>query len=166
MKQFALILLIIQCGCGGKLSDEQRKQMREGMEQQKIVQMSDSEIVTAALEEGQTVFESMKNSRFDPNKIDSIARHYHVKIYWRIPGSGQSSEIEQQLIDAYVTGMATGSLQDNIQPLHKGSQTDYDSLLYSKPVVSAMPDGIEKLEGIWNIYISKKQVVLEKSSKD
>jgi len=166
MKRICLILLTVLAACGGKLSDEQRKQMREGMEQQKIVQMSDSEIVTAALEQGQVVFNALKESVFNQDKVDSIARHYHVKIYWRVPGSGQTTEIEQQLIDAYVTGMATGSLQDNIQPLHTSSQTTYDSLLYSKPIVSALPDGVEKLEGIWNIYISRKEVVLEESRKN
>ena len=165
MKRFALLLLTVVCACGGKLSDEQRKQMREGMEQQKIVQMNDSEIVSAALEQGQQVFKALEESKFDKNKVDSIADQHHVKIYWRVPGSPQSKEIEQQLIEAYVTGMATGSLQDNIQPLHEGSQTTYDSLLYSKPVVTPMADGVEKLDGVWNIYLSRKQVVLKASAK-
>jgi hypothetical protein len=165
MKRTAYILLIVFTACGGKLSDEQRKQMKEGMEQQKIVQLSNSEIVTAALEQGQTIFNVLEKSKFDHTKIDSIAHHYRVKIYWRTPGTADAKEIEQQLIEAYVSGMVTGSLQDNIQELHKADQSGYDSLLYSKPIVTPMPDGVEKLEGVWNIYLSKKQVVLMLSGK-
>jgi len=165
MKRSILLLLTILSGCGGKLSDEQRKQMKEGMEQQKIVQLSDSEIVTAALDQGQAIFNVLEKLKFDPTKIDSVARHYRVKIYWRTPGSSDAKEIEQQLIEAYVSGMVTGSLQDNIQPLHKGDHAKYDSLLYSKPVVTPMADGIEKLDGVWNIYISKKQIVLAVSAE-
>ena len=90
MKRFVLILLTLISGCGGKLSDEQRKQMKEGMEQQKIVQLSDSEIVTAALVQGQTIFNVLEKLKFDPTKIDSVARHYRVNIYWRTPGSSDA----------------------------------------------------------------------------
>ena len=95
-----------------------------------------------------------------------MASQYHTKIKWSVPGASSARDIEQQLIEAYVTGMATGSLQDNIQKLHTGMKPeDYDSLLYSKPVVTVMPDGVEKLEGIWNIYLSKKQIVLLAAEK-
>lgn len=165
MKRLVFLSIIILSACGGKLSDEQRKQMRDGMEQQKIVQMNDSEIVTAARDQGQAIFKVLEQVKFDRVKTDSIARHHRAKIVWSVPGSSNAKEIEQQLIEAYVAGMATGSLQDNIQPLHQADGNDYDSLLYSKPVVSPMPDGVEKLDGVWNIYLSKKQVVLTASAK-
>lgn len=164
MKRLIFLSVIILASCGGKLSDEQRKQMREGMEQQKIVQLNDAEIVTAARDQGQIIFNVLEQIKFDLHKTDSISKRYNAKIVWSVPGSSNAKEIEQQLIEAYVVGMATGSLQDNIQPLHT-SGNNYDSLLYSKPIVTPMPDGVEKLEGVWNIYLSKKEVVLAVSAK-
>lgn len=162
-----MILALLLSACGGNLSDDQRKKLKEGMASQKIVQVSDSDIVTAAHEQGKKIYEQLEKAQFNPNKVDSIANYYRVKIKWVIPGAGNAQETEQQLIDAYVMGMATGTLQDNIQRLHRSAdQTAYDSLLYSKPKVSPMPDGVEQLEGIWNIYLSKKQIVLSISATE
>lgn len=160
-----MILALLLSACGGNLSDDQRKKLKEGMANQKIVQVSDSDIVTAAHEQGKQIYEQLERAQFDPTKVDSIANYYRVKIKWVVPGAGNAQETEQQLIDAYVMGMATRTLQDNIQRLHRSAdQAAYDSLLYSKPKVSPMPDGVEQLEGIWNIYLSKKQIVLSISA--
>ena len=61
-------------GCGGSLSDEQRKKLHEGMEDQKIIRVSDSEIVTASLEYGRVIYAAMENIKFDAARIDSIGR--------------------------------------------------------------------------------------------
>lgn len=159
-----LVVAMLLSGCGGKLSDEQRKKMKEGMEQQKIVKLSDADITTAAMNRGREVFEQLEQVHFDSSKVDSVAAAYQVRIKWLVPGKVTGASLEQQLIDAYITGMATGSLQENIQKIHApGDPETYDSLVYSKPVVSPMPDGVENLEGIWNIYLSRKQIVLEAS---
>jgi len=159
-------LLLLLTACGGSLSDEQRKKMKEGMEQNKIVQMTDSEINMAALEQGRVVFDILEKNRFDVTKLDSISNRYRVKIKWMVPGAPDAGDIEQQLIEAYVSGIATGSLQDNVQRIHKPNDpTQYDSLLYSRPVVEPMPDGAENLKGVWNIYLSKKQIVLSAAAK-
>ena len=156
-----LLVSIILWSCGGSLSDEQRKKMKEGMEQNKIVQMSDSDITMTALDEGREVFSALEKVKFDPKKLDSIGSRYRVKIKWLVPGSSGAVDIEQQLIEAYISGIATGSLQDNIQKIHVGTDaTQYDSLLYSRPIVTTQPDGSDNLNGVWNIYLSKKQVVL------
>jgi len=160
----ALVIAMLLGGCGGKLSDEQRKKMNEGMEQQKIVRLSDSDITTAAMDRGREVFQQLEQVQFDSSKVDSIAAVHHVKIKWLVPGKVAGASLEQQLIDAYITGLATGSLQENIQKIHRPGDQAYDSLVYSKPVVSPMPDGVENLEGIWNIYLSRKQVVLDVSA--
>jgi uncharacterized membrane protein len=165
MKKFWLIIILGLAACGGKLSDEQRKRLREGMEDQKIVKLSDSEIVSAGLEQGQTIFAALQSIQFDTTKIDSLEKRYEVKIHYSVPGDSNSDQIQQQLIEAYIAGMATGSLQDNIQKLYKDdTQNAYDMLLYSKPVVSPMPDGVEKLDGVWHIYLSKKQIILKATS--
>ena len=157
----SIVVLVMLMACGGSLSDEQRKKMREGMEQQKIVRMTDSEVMTAAIDKGREVYALLEKIEFDSTRIDSIAAGNHVRISWVVPGKANAQAIEQQLIEAYVMGLATGSLQDNIQKLHKTNDpNDYDSILYSKPVVTPMPDGVENLKGIWNVYLSRKDIVL------
>jgi len=148
-------------GCGGSLSDEQRKRLHEGMDQQQIVRLSDSEIVTASLEQGRIVFAALDQVKFNPAKVDSIAARYHVRLRWIVPGSADALEIENQLIEAYVIGAETGSTQDNIQKLRTLPQADeYDSLLYSRPLVKPIADGAINVEGVWNVYIAKKDIIL------
>ena len=70
------------------------------------------------------------------------------------------------MIEAYVIGAETGLTQDNIQPLRRSEQsTEYDSLLYSRPVMTTMPDSVLRVDGVWNIYISKKDIVLHMGKK-
>ena len=165
MKQWILIGLIILTGCGGSLSDEQRKRLHEGMDKQKIVKLSDSEIMSASLDQGRLVFDALKKLEFNPSKVDSVAKKYDVKIRWITPGAGDALEVENQLIEAYVVGAETGSVQDNVQELHGNTASGYDSLLYSRPIVTPMPDGAVNVEGVWNIYMSKKNIVLS-AAKD
>ena len=166
MNRIIFFALIVLTACGGRLSDEQRKRLHEGMEEQKIVKLSDADIVTAALNEGQTVFAALQKTKFDSTKVDSIASQYEVKIHWTVPGGSTADMVEQQLIEAYVAGMVTGSVQDNIQKLYTDDkQNEYETLLYSKPIVTPMPDGVEQLQGVWHIYITKKQAVLAATKK-
>lgn len=161
MKKIGLLLLVILCArCGGSLSDEQRKKLHEGMAEQKIIRLSDSEIVTASLEKGRMVFKAIEHIDFEASKIDSVASKYNVKIKLITPGSDNALEVENQLIEAYIVGAETGSVQDNIQKLHVSQNTEvYDSLVYTRPKVSPLPDGAVKVEGIWNIYLAKKDVI-------
>jgi hypothetical protein len=161
MKKLLFIPIVMAMACGGSLSDEQRKKLHEGMEEQKIVKISDAEIVTASLERGRTIYKEMEKLKFDSLKMDSISERYHVKIKLITPGSSQALEVEQQLIEAYVVGAETGSVQDNIQKLHTTTDPkNYDSLIYTRPKVLPMTDGAVKVEGIWNIYLPKKDVIL------
>jgi hypothetical protein len=165
MKGWILIGLIILTGCGGSLSEEQRKKLHEGMDKQKIVKLSDSEIMTASLDQGRLIFDALKKLEFNPSKVDSVSKKYEVKIRWITPGAGDALEVENQLIEAYVVGAETGSVQDNVQELHGNTSSSYDSLLYSRPIVTPMADGAVNVEGVWNIYMSKKNIVLS-STKD
>ena len=165
MKRWILIGLVVFTGCGGSLSDEQRKRLHEGMDKQKIVKLSDSEIMSASLDQGRLIFDALKELQFNPQKVDSLAKKYEVKIRWITPGAGDALEVENQLIEAYVVGAETGSVQDNVQELHENRSSGYDSLLYSRPIVTPMPDGAVNVEGVWNIYMSKKKIVLS-ATKD
>jgi hypothetical protein len=159
-KGLITILVTVLAGCGGSLSDEQRKKLHEGMEDQKIIKLSDSEIVTASLEQGRVIYAAMKLMSFAPAKLDSLEKQYHVNITLLTPGGADALEVENQLIEAYVVGAETGSIQDNIQKLHGRNATDtYDSLLYTRPKLSTLPDGVVKVDGIWNIYLAKKDII-------
>jgi hypothetical protein len=35
----------------------------------------------------------------------------------------------------------------------------YDTLLYSRPVLTPLPDGAVNVEGVWSIYMAKKDIV-------
>ena len=104
MKKIYFLVLALLVGCGGSLSDEQRKKMREGLDEQKIVRLSDSEIVMSSMERGRSIFETMEARGFGPEAIDSIENQYRVRIKLITPGSDDALEVENQLIEAYVVG--------------------------------------------------------------
>jgi hypothetical protein len=161
MKKRGIVVLMLLCGCGGSLSDEQRKKLHDGMETQKIQKVSESEILTASLERGREIFAVLEKSDFDAMTLDSLSSQYHSRISWIQPGSSSAKEVERQLIEAYVIGAETGSSQDNVQILRRSADSsEYDSLIYSRPVVTPAKDGAVNVEGVWNIYLSRKQVVL------
>lgn len=147
------------------MSDEQRKKLHEGLEGQKIVRLNDSEIVTYSLERGRMIYEAIKKQEFSSAAIDSVEKQYRVRIKLITPGSSDALEVENQLIEAYIVGAETGSVPDNIQKLGvTDNQEQYDSLVYTTPKVTPLSDGAVKVEGIWNIYQAKKDVVLSITS--
>ena len=140
-------------GCGGSLTDEQRKQLKEGSEQQVIRKVSEAEILEEAFKKGRAIMEELENAHVSQ---DSVAVNYAVAVHWLEPGSSDASEIETQLIEAYLNSMMLGEeLKDNVQRIGN------DSLLYTKAVVQELPDGVVEVKGTWNIRMSKKQLVLD-----
>ena len=161
MRYSFLIVVVFISACGGSLSEDQRKRMREQMELQEIKKVSDAEITEAAYARGRQIMNELLKS--DPAKADSIVKASQGKIRWIVPGSSGAIDIEQQLIDAYIAAEA-GDLQDNIQEI-RTTQGKSDSILYTKPVVTKLPDGTERLDGVWNIWLSKKQLILSMDKK-
>jgi hypothetical protein len=160
MKEMCLVITsFLLLACGGNMSDEQRKKLHEGMEDQKIVKLSDAEIVTTSLDQGRIIYAAMESISFDGSKLDSLERHYRVNIQLLKPGTSNALEVENQLIEAYVAGAETGAIHDNIQKLPTTGKGDYDSLIYTRPKVSPLPDGAVKVEGIWNIHLAKKEII-------
>lgn len=143
-------------GCGGTLSEEQRKQMREARELQSIKKVSDAELQAAAFATGRKIMSALESN---PALVDSMDKQHQVHIHWLETGSTTGSEIEKQLIDAYLNSMMLGEeLADNVQRIGN------DSLLYTKPVVVERKDGVVEVKGTWNIRMSKKQLVLAMDS--
>lgn len=157
MKKVFFISLIVLTACGGSLSDEQRKQMRKASEQQAIVKVTEAEIMDAAFVKGRNVM-----SRLNENNPDtsSVSSEETVKIHWLAPGKAHGLEIEQQLIEAYLNSVLTGTpLQDNVQKIGE------DSLLYTNPVVITRADSSIEIKGTWNVWISKRDLILAMGKK-
>lgn len=151
MNKVLILLTCILFACGGSLTDEQRKRMREASEQQAVLKVTDAEITEAAFAKGRAVMETLTK----PDEADVVGQGAQVKIHWLEPGGGDALEIEQQLIDAYINSMIEGvPLQDNVQNIGD------DSVLYTKPVVLTKPDSSIEIKGTWNIWMSKKQLIL------
>lgn len=148
MKKLSVVLLLVM-GCGGGLTDEQRKKIKNEMETNQIKKVSEAEITEAAYEKGREIINLLSKN----NLPDSIAEANDVKIKWIEPGKGNQNEIEDQLIEAYLNNL-TGEHTDNVQRLGA------DSLLYTMPVVEKQADNVEVVQGMWSVYLSRKQIVL------
>ncbi len=155
--KFLIVLILVLTSCGGSLTDEQRKKMLEANEQQAIVKVTDAEITDAAFAKGRIVLEGITA----PEKADSLATAMNVKIHWLQAGaSANSLAVEQQLMDAYINSVITGTaMRDNVQKIGA------DTLLYTSVVVLTQADSSVEIKGTWNIWMSKKQLILSMGKK-
>jgi hypothetical protein len=156
--KYLLVSLTLLMACGGSLSDEQRRQMREKMDKNKILRITEVEITEAAFARGRELVETLDSLRTDSAKLDAFIRSQNGKIRFMTPDASNARLLEKQLIDAYLSD-TSGSFQDNVQKLRR-ADGDFDSLLYTKPVTKKLPAGSEELQGVWNIWLPKKELVL------
>jgi len=150
--------------CGGSLSDEQRKKMREEMNLHKIKKITEAQIMDAAYTHGRNVMKTVERIEHSPAAMDSLRRVSHSRITWLDVNAKNAGAMETQLIEAYITGVATGTLEDNVQKI-RNADGETDSILYTKPVVREMSDGSVTLYGTWNIAISQKDLILSMTKK-
>src|SRR4051812_23200811 len=102
MKYWIIIMAFAFVGCGGSLSDEQRKRMHEQMDLHKIKRVTENEINEAAFAKGREIITVLETFRGDSGKIDSFIARSKERIRWIIPGAVNARELEQQLLDAYI----------------------------------------------------------------
>ena len=159
MKITAVMLALFLLGCGGALSDEQRKEMRKKMEMNKIIRVTEVEITEAAFSKGREVVRALENLENDSAKLNSFLKINKEWVRYIQPGKSGARPLEQQLMEAYLADKS-GSLQDNVQK-KRNDHGDFDSLLYTKPVVSKSPDGSEQFEGVWCIWLPKKELIMD-----
>ena len=149
--------MIVCWACGGKLSDEERKKLHEGMATQDIKRVTEADLQEAAMVYAKSVLNAvMKVDKYlnQKSKIDSIATQRQVRIYSLIPNDSTLREIETQLIEAYITGAEMGQTGDNLQ------KAGEDSLLYTVPVFKNRPDGSQQFSHAIGIKIARKTVIL------
>ena len=159
MKFSILFMAALLLACGGSLSDEQRKQMKENIELNKIVRVTEVEITEAAFAKGRETVQLIESFEGDSVRIDSVLERNKGRVRYIQPGKANALALEQQLIDAYLAD-PSGAHQDNVQKL-RNTDGDFDSLLYTRPVTKKLADGSEQLDGVWNIWLPKKELILE-----
>jgi len=143
--------------CGGTMTDEQRKQMLEARKQRAIVKVTEARLTEAAFSRGREIMKQLERDSSVVNR-NTLEEEFGASIKWLEPGSANALQIEAQLIDAYINGLLMNQpLQDNVQRV--GS----DSLLYTKPVTLTRQDGSLEINGTWNVWLSKKSLVLSLS---
>ena len=154
--KYLLIACFLFFSCGGKLSDDQRKRLHDGMSTQDIKKISEADLQEAANAFAASIIEDVeKADRFLKSpKIDSIGRSRGVRIYSIIPDDSTLREIEKKLVEAYVTGADVGQVSDNLQ------RAGDDSLLFTRPVFRNRPDGSQEFSHAIGIKMSKKTIVL------
>ena len=152
-----IILVLVCLGCGGTLTDEQRKKLHDGMSTQDIKRVSDADLQEAALVYAKSVLVDVeKTDKFlnQKTRIDSIAVARNVKIYSLIPDDAALREIEKKLVEAYISGADAGQAVDNLQKIGT------DSLLFTRPVFKDRPDGSQQFSHAIGIKMDIKTVVL------
>lgn len=154
-----LILLAFLFSCGGSLSDEQRKEMIRKMEENKIVRVTEAEITEAAFSAGRQTVSKLDSMSSDSSALESFLKERQGRIHFLRPGGSEMHVLEKQLIDAYLADFS-GGFQDNVQEV-RNDQGSADTLLYTKPVTRKLADGREELVGVWNIWLPKKELIVE-----
>lgn len=159
IRAFPVLFLCVLFSCGGSLPDEKRKELREKMEENKIIRVTEIEITEAAFREGRAMVQELDSVRTDSALLTTYLDSKKGNVRFVRPGQGTNRLLEQQLIDAYLAD-PSGTFQDNVQKV-RNDQGDFDTLLYTKPVTTKLRDGSDELIGVWNIWLTKKDLVRE-----
>ncbi len=154
MKYSVLLIVVALVSCTGSLSDEQRKRIKESMEQGQIKKLTEAQVTEAAFAYGRKVaiiWDKSDKTLTNNTWQDSLSQAYQIEIVSLKPDNQNMRLVERQLLEAYMNG---GTPDDNIQKMGT------DSLLYTKPVLRENPDGSVEFLKVLGIRMTRKQVVL------
>ncbi len=156
MRTLLVLVVLILTACGGTLTDEQRKKVKQDMKDHALKKVNEADITEAAFTIGRNVSKIITKVSINNTKaIDSLQSAYHVKIVSLRPSDELMKGIEKQLIDAYTSGSGNGEISDNVQRLGQ------DSILYTKPIMKELPDGSLQFNYAIGVRMPKKEVVLQ-----
>jgi predicted NAD-dependent protein-ADP-ribosyltransferase YbiA (DUF1768 family) len=130
MKYLLLISFFIIISCQGKLTEEQKRKIREEREQSQIRKISEATITEAAFAYGRTIsaiIERRDNALSNKILVDSLENAFGVQIILLQKETSNLCAVERQVLEAYTESKGI-SLTDNIQKMGK------DTLLYTKPI--------------------------------
>lgn len=154
MKYSILLVVVILNSCTGSLSDEQKKRIKESMEQGEIKKVSEAQITETAFIYGRHVadlIDEKDKALTNTVLLDSLSHSFQVEIIVLHKENLNLRGVERQLLDAYMNG---GESNDNVQKM------GVDSLLYTKPILRENPDGSTEFLKAIGIRMTRKQVVL------
>ena len=157
MRNGIVLLLVICAGCGGKLSNEERQRLHDGMATQEIRRVTDAELQEGALVLAKSILADLERVDKYMNqkaKIDSLAVARNVKIYFLVPDDAALREIEKNLVEAYIAGTDAGTASDNLHNIGA------DTVLFTRPVFNLHPDGSQQFSHAIGIRMSRKTIVL------
>lgn len=163
MRVSLLALLLFATACGGTLSDEQRKKMRERMKEDEIKHVTEGELMSAAFTYGRSissVLEKRDPSMINKKLLDSLELAFNVQIAAIQPGDSMLLAIESQLIEAYTTSAGQVNVADDVQKMGT------DSILYTKPIMHERPDGSMEFMRALSIHIPVRSVILSIEEED
>ncbi len=147
MGRICVLLILVTWGCNAGLPEEQRKALREEMENREVKRVSEHEIFRKALEMGKAVVTEIGDTL-----TPGVMQKHNVE--FKIVGLADTlglSETELKVLKAYLYAPEPGELEDNIQK--EGDK----HLIYSKPILNAAGDSLRELVFI---RMLKKDVVL------
>ena len=155
MKYIVSVCFLLLLSCTGKLTDEQKRKIREEREESQLRKISEADITEAAFEYGRMITAiiekrdvELKQSLF----IDSLEKVFSVEIISMKTDDATLRAVEKQVIEAYVSG-GTIALNDNVQKMGK------DSILYTKPLMSEMSDGSVVFAKALGLRMSKREII-------
>ncbi len=154
MKYSGLLIVLLLVACTGSLSDEQRKRIKQSMEEGEIRKVSEAQITEAAFTFGRnlaSVVEKQDEALTNQAFLDSLSSTYQVEIIFLQDENNSLRNVERQVMEAYTE---SNESNDNIQKMGA------DSLLYTKPIMSKNPDGSTKFLKALGIRMTRKQIVL------
>jgi hypothetical protein len=159
MKNFLVIIAIIFTACGGSLTDDQRKRIKDEMASSKIQRVSEAEIAEAAFSRGRKIVGIMLSD--NPGQIDSVQRTNSKSVMF-LRRDEKTRGLDSEIMQAYIASEGSTVLEDNIQPIRSADGIT-DSILYTYPVTDSV-DKRKIFQGMWSIRMSKKELIL--SMKD
>lgn len=155
MNRCLTVGLIILFGCGGTLTEEQRKKAKKDMADHALKKVSEAQITESAFLLGRTIAKFLERKSVSSSIVlDSLQSKYQSRITMLSTTSKFKSETETQLLDAYVNAPANTELTDNVQRAGK------DSILYTKPITKTLPDGSKRFNYAIGVTMPKRIVVL------
>ncbi|MBX7125106.1 MAG: hypothetical protein K1X47_05400 [Cyclobacteriaceae bacterium] len=148
--------LLLLAACQGKLSDEQRRQIKEGLKSIEVQKVPEAKLLDGAYALGRSLsktIEARDKYLGDARFLDSISQATGVKVVKLTPDVATLQSIEKQIIEAYVAGTNQVELTDNIQKIGT------DTILYTKPYVFDRPDGSLVFSHAMGLRIPVKSII-------
>jgi len=138
-----MLSVFLLSACGGGLSDEQRKSLKEEMEAREIKKVAEEDIVAETFRQGKKVL------KYHQAGNDSVAKEIGANIYMLSKDDSVSNKIDWELIEAYKYSLTHGG------PLADNVQRDKEEMIYTMPYLEN-----EEFKGMYVVRIPRKKIIL------